>query len=40
MLILAGEAEEDVGKAAVTKEEAFAPRKDFFVGWRNAGLQM
>jgi hypothetical protein len=40
MLILAGEAEEDFEKAAVTKEEAFALRKDFFVGWRDAGLWM
>jgi hypothetical protein len=38
MLILAGEAEEDVEKAAVTREEAFAPWKDLFVDWCDAGL--
>jgi hypothetical protein len=32
MLILVGEAEEDVETAAVTKEEAFAPGKDFWGG--------
>jgi hypothetical protein len=40
MLILAGEAEEDVEKAAVTKDKAFVPQKDFFVGWHDAGSRM
>ncbi len=39
MLILAREAELEVKRAAVTNE-AWPPRKAFFVGWRRAGLLM